>query len=1343
MPLPGLLPTLPTFGRAARHMDRDLTPQEEEEINRSLVQRGISGLTGAANILDIPGSMVRDVLALENPLDQLLPWNWTSQEGRTSGQELFGFDRDESGWTPGLTGFAAEVLLDPLTYLSLGASAATKGGQVVKHMGKWDDIAKVATRKSVAGMDDAAMEAAAWTARETAEKSGKTLSEAFDEVTQIGARQARSEVTPFDMMKYSDEMMDAGSDVARQGEVAIGQRKLFSEAATDVGQNLDDILYDPVGSFARWKAPGMPALHMGAPPIPFTGKRADAVLDAFGNHLRYKTGAGRALSRLFRPSVMDTTTEAGQKTAQALYDKKVQAEVLGREAGSEMETVLGRNLEDLELVHDFERPLHEMRAGLEEGIPIEGDWVSGLDLPANAKVLKIEDTGQAWVRYTDPDTGALMTKGFDKDALKSLTRDTDRALMSHPDVVTATYKLMEMPEDLLLTKGISDETFKMVASVRKTLGSMKGDADEWGANFMELYGHEASEQLARRVDAEKALAAAEELPGALPPGAFPTVESLDRSMAIDAAQRGLDDIDEFIAPEEYFARLVAKEGAEAAGSRGPLYGADPHLAGRVAFTRGFEESGTGALREMTQDPHLSRLLETGKMDDAAQHLGDRWGHLADNIFEEMKTTSFTRDPATGEVITEVVAGASQANRWEELAQWMKGMDPDMMQAGIYVDPVSALTRRVSTFNDYIESTKAAVRTLASKATTATSEGSKTVSELVSSLKLKSTRFVKETGEGAEVYQKIAKLMGRHVDDPEEMSKVIREIAKMHVPADLADDLTRFHQSFRNPEVVGEIAKQFDSATNMIKGMLTAPWLAFHTRNGVSGQIRNWVAGLVEMHRMPGALRTARHVAKGGVMEGASSLSAVRRMHADRLARGVETRALNDEVGTDLIREMYYTQSPKRQTGEVFERAGAVSNVDDVTGEALTQGIGGRYVGGIGGPESVLRDTPATIPETIGTWFGLGQKVPEARSPLNIRSMLTEQRGVSGRSVSGYGPSAAGEMLGQYVEDLNRLTPFIESLRRGIDPAAAMKRINAAQVDYSSKAYTAFEREIAQRLFPFYKFSSRQMPFVIKELAERPGGRLAKVMRGTRHMKGDETRPLPEYLQQSMAVELPEAMQGPEGDPRYLTTLDLMSMDPFTFMPTTGGEALTNPLMETASRLNPMLKFLGETATGQTFFQKGPMGGRPLTDLDPTMGRTMANISDLMTGQRTGRVDPLGSQTFEHLMLNSPFSRFLTTARTMTDPRKGVLGTMANLGTGFRVSDLPPRTQEALLREAAEESILEIPGGKTFRNVYLPDEVKATMTPEERVHADRLTALKAMLAKRARERAEEARRAQLY
>ena len=1341
MPFPRL-PTLPTLGRAARHMDRDLTPQEEEEINRSLVQRGISGLTGAANILDIPGSMVRDVLALENPLDQLLPWNWTSQEGRTSGQELFGFDRDESGWTPGLTGFAAEVLLDPLTYLTLGASAATKAGKVVKHMGKWDDLAKVATRKSLAGMDDAAVEAAAWTARDAAAKSGKTVSEAFDDVTRVGARQARSEVTPFDMIKYSDEMMDAGSDLARQGEVAIGQRNLFSEAATDVGQNLDDILFDPVGSFARWKVPGLPGLHMGAPPIPFTGKKADAVLDAFGNHLKYKTSAGRALSRLFKPSVMDTTTEAGQRTAQALYDKKVQADVLGREAGSEMETVLGRNLEDLERVHEFERPLHEIRAGLEEGLPIEGDWVSGLDLPVNAKVLKIEDTGQAWVRYTDPDTGKLVTKGYGKDALKTLKRDTDKALMSHPDVVTATYKLMEMPEDALLRAGVSEETFHMVESVRRTLGAMKGEADEWGANFMELYGHEYALHAARRTEAEKALAEAMELPGLIPEvgGTFDDA-GLRKWQAIEDAKRVLGEIpDEFVPPENYFARLVAREGAESAGSRGPLYAADPHLVGREASTRGFTGSGTGAIREMTQDPRLSHLLETGDMRGAAEHLGDRWGHLADKMFEDSKITSILRDPATGEMVTEVTAGVTQANRWEALARWLKGMDPDAIQAGIYVDPVSALTRRVSTFNDYIESTKAAVRTLAAKASPVRSEGSKTVSELVSGLKLKSTRFIPETGEGAEVYQKIAKLMGKHVDDPEEMKKVIAEIAGMHIPAGMADDLTRFHQSFRNPEVVSEIAKSFDSATNMIKGMLTAPWLAFHTRNGISGQIRNWVAGLVEMHRMPGALRTARHVAKGGVMEGASSLPAVRRMHADRLARGVETRALNDEVATDLVREMYYTQSPKRQMGEVFERAGAVSNVDDVTGEVLTEGVGGRYVGGIGGPESALRDTPATIPETIATWFGLGNKVPEARGPLNIRSMLTEQRGVSGRAVSGYGPSAAGEMLGQYVEDLNRLTPFIESLRRGIDPAAAMKRINAAQVDYSSKAYTAFERNVAQRLFPFYKFSSRQMPFVIKELAERPGGRLAKVMRGTRSLKGDQTRPLPEHLQQTMAVELPEMMQGPEGDPRYLTTLDLMSMDPFTFMPTTGGEALTNPLMEMASRLNPMLKFPLEALSGQTFFQKGPMGGRPLTDLDPTMGRTMANIGDLMTGQSTGRVDPLVSQTFEHLMLNSPFSRFLTTARTLTDPRKGLLGTMANLGTGFRVSDLPPRTQEALLREAAEEAILEIPGGKTFRNVYLPEELIATMSPVEREHAERLMDLKRMLAKRARERAEEARRA---
>ena len=1305
MPLPGLLPTLPTFGRAARHLDRDLTPQEEEEINRSLVQRGISGLTGAANILDIPGSMIRDVLALENPLDQLLPWNWTSEEGRVRGHELWGYDKDATGWTPGIAGFATEVLLDPLTYLSFGASAATKAGRVAKSAGMWDDIAKVASKKM-----------------------GR----------KVGAREARRMVSLDDMVKYSDEVTDYAGDGTRQLGEAIGVSERLSGAAKDMGVDLAKVADDPLGSFARWKAPGLPGVHMNAPSIPFAGQKADVVLDQFGNWLKYETAAGRAMNQMFRPSVMGTTTEAFQRDiAPPLYKKKREAEALGRQAGSEMESVLVRNLDDLEKVHDFQRPIADLMEGLEEGVPVAGDWVSGAGIPASAKVLKVEDTGEAWIRWTDPDTGALVTKGFDADALATLKRDSHRTLMSHPDVVTATYKMMDMPADRLAELSLSRETMEMVGHVRETLGAMKGEADEWGANFMELYGVEAASHAGRRLDAEKALEAAGELPGALPPGAFPTVESLDRQIAIDAAQRRLDDLDEFVAPEMYFPRLVAREGAEAAASRGPMYGADPHLVARMAATRGFKDSGTGAIREMTQDPHLSQLLEAGKVEEAAAYIGNKYKKRATEVFEEARSLDWTTDPATGLRAVDVTKDVTTANRWDALANWMKGMveeSPEMMQAGVYVDPVSALTRRVSTFNDYLESTKAVVRTVSSNATNRATEGSMTVSDIVSKMKLKASSFSKETGEGAEVYQKIAKLMGRHVDDPEEMKKVIKEIAEMHVTKDVADNMMRFHQSFKDPEVISDIAKAFDTATNLIKGSLTAPWMAFHTRNGISGQIRNWVAGLVDLRELPGAVRAARHVAKGGVLEGSSEIPALERMFRSRVSRGLTSGHLDDAAATDLLREMFYVHSPKRQAGEVFERTGGRAAVDPVTGDVLSDALGGKYVGGLGGD-----DAAPSVMDMFGTWFGFGKKVPEAAGPLNLKAAATRTRGVSDRAISGYGPFAAGEMLGQYVEDLNRLAPFINQLKRGVDPAEAMRRISAAQVDYSSKAYTAVEREIAQRMFPFWKFSSRQVPFVIRELTERPGGRLGRVMRAGRLAKQDQTRPLPEYLQQGMAVEVPS---GPSGDPRYLTTLDLMSMDPFSFMPTRGSEVLTTPLMEGMSRLNPMVKFLAEAGTGQTFFQRGPMGGRRLEDLDPTMGRTVANISDLLTGERTGQVQPLVSQTFEHAMLNSPFSRALTTARTLTDPRKGLLGTALNLGTGFRVSDLPPRTQEALLREAAEAAILEIPGGKTFRNVYLPEDLLATMSPAEREHAERLRDLKRMLAKRAKERAEAARMAQL-
>jgi hypothetical protein len=44
-------------------------------------------LAGLGNVVDLPASMLRDALSLENPVDQLFN-SWGSSEDRTSGAEM-------------------------------------------------------------------------------------------------------------------------------------------------------------------------------------------------------------------------------------------------------------------------------------------------------------------------------------------------------------------------------------------------------------------------------------------------------------------------------------------------------------------------------------------------------------------------------------------------------------------------------------------------------------------------------------------------------------------------------------------------------------------------------------------------------------------------------------------------------------------------------------------------------------------------------------------------------------------------------------------------------------------------------------------------------------------------------------------------------------------------------------------------------------------------------------------------------------------------------------------------------------------------------------------------------
>ena len=105
-----------------------LTPDDEESLVRSAARAGLSGLGKVGNLLDTPGSIVRDLLtwlpggpAPVNPLDQLL--SPLSGENRTSGRQLLEGYGMRANRETGMGGW----LSDPGEGLRVGRGAGRRG----------------------------------------------------------------------------------------------------------------------------------------------------------------------------------------------------------------------------------------------------------------------------------------------------------------------------------------------------------------------------------------------------------------------------------------------------------------------------------------------------------------------------------------------------------------------------------------------------------------------------------------------------------------------------------------------------------------------------------------------------------------------------------------------------------------------------------------------------------------------------------------------------------------------------------------------------------------------------------------------------------------------------------------------------------------------------------------------------------------------------------------------------------------------------------------------------------------------------------------------------------------
>jgi hypothetical protein len=521
-------------------------------------------------------------------------------------------------------------------------------------------------------------------------------------------------------------------------------------------------------------------------------------------------------------------------------------------------------------------------------------------------------------------------------------------------------------------------------------------------------------------------------------------------------------------------------------------------------------------------------------------------------------------------------------------------------------------------------------------------------------------------------------------------------ANSQVPRELAEDIGRVVKSFRQPEEVHKVIELLDKFTALFKvGVLTFP--ARYTRDLMSGQVQNFLTGAFSWR----SLNDADKLIRGrGPIKGLQKL-------------GGKYANLSDEAATRKFAEEIFAQ-------DVASTSQGITSQGAVAGTSLARSMATEIPGVA--PLQFRKIASKARPRTLAQ-----------ANPLNVA-------GVRGTETQ-FSLAAAGNDLGRYTDSNIRITGYLELRRKGWSPERAAERIRLTQVDY--QALSDFERGVVRRAMPFYSFSRGIAEFLVKELADRPGGGIAQAIRASNQGRGEG--PLPEYIAQGMAVPLG---MSPDGTQSFLTGAGLMHEDTTSLFGARGGlPDVRGTLVELGSRLAPQYKFPIEFSVGESLFQRGPMGGRDVLDQDPTIGRLISNVGELAglparEFPGTGRARPFLSTGFEQLAANLPSSRLATTLRTLTDQRKWEGGlfpgskALLNVGTGFRVSDLSPQAQEAMLRDELAALSRES-GAKAFETVRFTKSQIAAAERADPEFAQRMRALNAAaaeLAARAKKRA---------
>lgn len=222
------------------------------------------------------------------------------------------------------------------------------------------------------------------------------------------------------------------------------------------------------------------------------------------------------------------------------------------------------------------------------------------------------------------------------------------------------------------------------------------------------------------------------------------------------------------------------------------------------------------------------------------------------------------------------------------------------------------------------------------------------------------------------------------------------------------------------------------------------------------------------------------------------------------------------------------------------------------------------------------------------------------------------------------------------------------------------------------------------------FARKNIPVLIQQMLERPGGPQAQMVRASNIGRG-ESEFVPSYVGEGMSVPLP----GQEG--QYLSGLGLPT-DQFGELMATGPTfygTVKRTGQKLLSHLTPPLKAAVEIPTGTNLFS----------------GKDYREMYQYPTKE------PLTNA----VLGNSPLSRYISMWRTGGDPRKELPIKAVNMLTGARITDVSgglEKQRSYAAKKIIDEVLREEPGIGSVSDLYVKEGAKLSPKAEELYRAYR-------------------------